>query len=778
MAEFPVACKKLEFEKIIHRITQLAGSEPGRDIVRSISPGTDPVSIVAELARVSEMKELLVAEHQLPLDGIRSITVALRKTTVENQILTVQELLDVGTTLRAGRSVQGFLGKRRSQYPRLAEFLPFLFSDKVLEFNLFDALDESGIVKDSASKELKTIRKDNIAVSEQLRKRLAAILRQVSEQDLLQDEIVTTRDARMVIPVKTEYKHRVPGFIHSSSASGATVFIEPAETLDLNNALRELQIREQREIDRILRELSRQVGEVREPLARSARTLADLDALCAKGRYSIEILGSSPIIVSDNGINLLDARHPILLQTHGRENVVPLNIQFGGEVSTLIITGPNAGGKSVALKTVGLSCLCVQSGLHIAASPDSEFPIFKSIFVDMGDDQSIENDLSTFSSHLVSLKTIIDGADDHSLVLLDEIGAGTDPAEGGALGAAILMELTNRRCLTIATTHQGMLKVFAHETPGMANASMEFDQESLRPTYLFRLGVPGSSYALELAQRIGLGMDLIESARQHLGQERTKLEGLLGELERQTQEYRDQITSLAVDKQRLNQMVGQYEEKLSEVRKEIREMKKKAGEEAKELIQDAQGVIERVIKDIRESAAAKSVIRSAKELLQDSLQSVQQASNAEESARETFRIGDTVLVSGASEKGEITELRGRQAVVTWKSGTLLVSLSALTKAAPAGGRDDLVLDYSPRATNEIDLRGMMGDEAVEKVGNFLDTAYVAGLHRVDIIHGKGTGALRKRISELLKTYPHVKSFRLGEWNEGGWGVTVVELSEA
>ncbi len=781
MAEFTTAIQKLEFHKVVERLCQLVVSEPGRELAKTLHPSISRQEIEAKLGCVSEAKELLIAEGAVPLDGTRSILPSLKKSSVENQILSVQELLDVASTLRTARMLNVFLSKRRNSYLGLAQFIPRLFFDKVIEFNIEQALDESGIVRETASKELKTIRQDIIAVSDTLRERLTEILQRVSQQEFLQEEIITTRDGRMVIPVKVEHKNHVPGFIHSSSASGATVYIEPAETLEINNALRELQIREQREIERILRELTKQVSVIHESLEQSLKTLAELDLIFAKAKYSIEILGNAPKLFDQKVLKLVEARHPVLLQRHSREEVVPLDLQLGGEARTLIITGPNAGGKSVTMKTVGLLTLCVQAGLHIPASDESEFYVFEKIFVDIGDDQSIEKDLSTFSSHLIRLQDIVTQADEKSLVLVDEIGVGTDPSEGVALAFAVLQELTNKKTITITTTHHGMLKAFAHETPGVINGSMEFDQTTLRPTYRFRLGIPGSSYALELAERMGMPQDILRNARQHLGEEKSKLESLLVDLERQSQYHRQQMKELASERDLLRELVESYEQKMTELKKEIAAMRRKAAEEARDIVKKAQGLIERTVKEIRESAAEKSVVHSVRHRVQEIQKEIETSVSPVEQKKsiQDFVVGDFVRLQGGTEAGELVEIQDSMATVAWGSARLRVPLEDLVKDRQPRPTVQSIsrLSFAPEAKSEIDVRGLFGDDAITKIQNFLDNAYVVGLHRVDVIHGKGTGALRKRVTEFLKTYPHVKSFRLGEWNEGGIGVTVVELND-
>jgi DNA mismatch repair protein MutS2 len=730
---------------------------------------------------VTEAKELLIAENEIPLDGLKNIVAALKKTTVENQVLTVVELLEIASTIRVSNSLKIFLAKRISLYPTLGAYHQRLFSDKIVEHHIQEALDERGFVKDTASRDLREIRRSMALASEALRKKLESILRNVAQQEFLQDDIVTTRDGRFVIPIKSEYKHNVPGFIHSTSSSGATVFIEPAESLELNNALRELQLREQHEIHRILTDLTKQVSAIREPLAASFTTLTELDGIFARGKYSIEVCGNPPVISSVPCIKLSNARHPILLQHLKREKTIPLSIELGEKTQTLIITGPNAGGKTVTMKTVGLLTVCAQAGIHIPADSDSVIFPFQKIFVDIGDEQSIENDLSSFSSHLNSLHKILDEADAASLVLIDEVGAGTDPSEGGALAAVILQELTARKAITIATTHHGILKVFAHETPGMDNASMEFDQESLSPTYHFKSGIPGSSYAFELAERLGISLDLLNRARLQMGDERTKLESLLQELERQAQEYQVQLLQTAKEKERLESLVLSYEQKTTQLKRELGTIRKKAVEEAKEIVQQAHLKVERSVKEIRESGAQRDIVHSSRQVLRKLGEDLERITIAEQSTQETaevINVGDVVHIRDGYESGEVREIQGKYAVVLSGNARLRIALKELHKELKPQKKYPVLSSaiVAPEASNEIDLRGLLGDEAIARVERFLDNAYAAGLHRVDIIHGKGTGALRKKISEFVKTYPHVKAFRLGEWNEGGTGVTVVELS--
>ncbi len=781
MDHFHSALRKLEFHKITERIAALSVSDPAKSVAHRILPLFHKESIEQELHRVTQAKDLLLGEGSVPLDGIKDITISLKKTTVENQVLSAYELLEIAQLIRASHTMASFLSKRKATAPLLLPFVGLLVTDRVLEYNITQAIDEHGNVKDSASKELKAIRSGIVHSSEELRKRLASILKRISEQEFLQDEIITTRDGRMVIPVKVEYKKQVPGFIHSSSATGATVFVEPAETLELNNALRELQIKEQREIERILRELTSMVAEQRDQLETAFRTLVGLDVLFAKAKYSIETQGNQPKLTLGNVIRLIDARHPVLLQRHKRDQVEPLTLILDDETRTVLITGPNAGGKSVAMKTVGLLCLLTQSGLHIPASIESELPVFQNFFTDIGDEQSIENDLSTFSSHLLNLQEILSEADEQSLVLIDEIGTGTDPAEGSALAASVLQELTRRNVVTIATTHHGSLKVFAHTAQGMANASMEFDLATLSPTYRFRMGIPGSSYAFELAERLQFDREFLTQARSFLDSDRLQLERLLVDLERQAQEYSTQLHSVQQERDKYRSLLREYETKLEELRRETQRLRREAAAEAKGIVDSAQSLVERTIKEIRETNADREVIRQAKGSMGETKKQLESLVNdeVETTDQSELVVGDNVKLKTGTEIGELLERRGEEATVLWGSARLRVrtkDLARVKEKPRAHSNVSTVEMHSSQAKNEIDLRGLTGEEAISTIEVFLDNALAAGLHRVDIIHGKGTGALRKRVTAFLKSHPQVHSYRLGEWNEGGSGVTVVELT--
>jgi DNA mismatch repair protein MutS2 len=783
------ALRKLEFDKVRQRVIRYASSDPGRESLGRMTILVSHREIREALSKVTEMKRLLEQEEPLPLDGIHAVGEALSKAAVEGMTLLPRELMQVSLTMKAARVTRSFVSRRKEAYPLLWQLADPLATDKILEFNIDHAVDESGAVRPDASRELLAIRRSIADRYEDLRKRLMGILRNVAELGFSQDDIITTREGRMVIPVKAEHKNRVPGFIHSASASGATVFIEPTETLELNNDIRSLQFQEQREIERILKSLTLQVGEQKEALAANLGILADLDAVQAKAKYSIEILGVEPELRTHGPLSVTGARHPILLITHGYDRTVPLDMEVGGDWTTLLISGPNAGGKSVAMKSIGLLVVMAQSGLHIPASDGTVLRLFRSCFVDIGDEQSIENDLSTFSSHLASLKAIAGEADRESLVLIDEIGAGTDPSEGGAIAAALLEELTRRGAVTIATTHQGALKVFAYETEGVANGAMEFDVKTLTPTYRFRAGVPGSSYALEMAARLGFSPALMERSRERLGQQNTGLDSLIIELESAAQKARLELEAAGEEKLRLEALTREYGEKLARLSGEAKELRRKAIEDAARIVEGANAVIEKSIREIRETKADKESVRRVRgevSRIREEIDAGRREIAREEpvEARGSVGEGSYVTVAGGSDVGEVAAISsdGRSATVLFGAVRMRVPLTNLVPARnrpppSPRPRGNTGMEKPATVRQDLDIRGMTGEEALPLLDKFIDDAVLSGLNRVDVIHGKGTGALRKKVTDFLASHPRVKGFRPGEWNEGGMGATVVELSE-
>lgn len=781
MNEHLNAFSKLEFAKVKKHIMRYAVSDLGREHIENLQPSASLPDIKLGLSLVTEMKELLTTDDVLPLEGTTDIRSSVHRASIDNYFLSSEDLRAIASVLSISKKIKVFFARKEDVYPLLYMVVGRIQLDKILEYNIAQAVDDEGKVRDSSSKELSGIRKQMVKKNDTLRKNLQRILKSVAGMDWIQEEIITTRDGRMVIPIKIEHKNRVPGFIHSSSATGQTVFIEPTETLDLNNEIRTLQFDEQREIERILKALTVQVAAAKELIVCNLQTLAQLDFIQAKAKFSIEVLGNEPRVKNDGCTRLEACYHPILLQKHSRNEVVPLAIELGGRVNTLVITGPNAGGKSVSMKTVGLLIVLAQAGCHIPASADSEIRLVTDMFVEMGDEQSIENDLSSFSSHLTHLKYILDYANTSSMVLIDEIGSGTDPSEGGSIAAAVLEHLSMVGCLTIVTTHHGALKTLAYENPRCENGAMEFDQASLTPTYRFRAGIPGSSYAVEMAERLHLPQPIIARAKHLRGSETNMIDKLLSDLERQSQEMRADLKQVKADQQLYMSLRQLYDSKVKFAEKEVKDIKTEAILEAQQLVDKANTTIEKTIREIKEHSASKDVIKSGKEAIRSIEKEFRQAEKTlsdNKLERTDFQIGDKVQLRNTASSGEVVGRPDADHVLVIIGAIKVIVSRDEVQLAPTGAQEYLrkpAVDLGVAAQREIDLRGMYGDEAIKAIEKFFDQAILSGLNRVNLIHGKGTGALRRKVNEYLKNNRAVKAFRMGEWNEGGSGVTMVDL---
>jgi DNA mismatch repair protein MutS2 len=785
MTDLPRLYSKLEFDKVLKRIRAHTQSDLGACRADEIVPFADLPILERELSLVSECRSILEAEDFVGMAGVKDVRNIIHKASIEDSFISAAEFKDVLSTLMATRVLKDFLKKLKPKYALLAALVDALYVDRVLEYNINQAIDENGAVRDSASKHLRDIRRSIISKTDALREKLEKIVKAVSSEGCAQEEILTTRDGRMVIPVKAEHKNHVPGFIHSSSSSGATVFIEPAETLEMNNEIRSLHFSEEREIERILRILTSQVRRVNSEILNNLDTLGYIDLLFAKAKYSIEIVASRPIVADRGPLNLDRAYHPILLQKHPRSEVVPLTLELGKDYSTLLITGPNAGGKTVSLKTVGLLALMAVCGLHVPAQPGSQIPFFQDIFIDIGDEQSVENDLSSFSSHLLNVKSILERANDQSLVLLDEVGAGTDPIEGGALAAAFLSKLSENKTLTIATTHHGTLKAFAHVTPGFENGAMEFDQSTLRPTYRFHRGVPGSSYAMEIASRLGLPLSVLSIAREQLGESRDRVEKLLADVQKKSQTLDQEIATLTEQRERLSKLVIEYQAKVKDADREAKFIRSAALDQAQAKLNQINSLIESSIKEIKERNAERQALRQVKSEIArvrseigEELGALQSGIQGK-SVPQQHKVGDFVRLKESNEVGEVVSVGadGERFTVQFASFRLQLKEADLLPAQGLEPRRPPTPYWPERKEfrSEIDVRGMSTVEAIEAVDKFLDDASVAAYLTVSIIHGKGTGALRKRISDYLGKSARVDSYRMGDWNEGGAGVTVVNL---
>ncbi|MBN1780903.1 endonuclease MutS2 [bacterium] len=768
----------LEFEQVRNQWLSYTVSQNGKRLVEEAAPFRELQPLQNMLDSVQEMRSLFMAGPAFPLEAFADIQIPLKKMQVEGAFLQPSEFQEINHVLVMTRRIQDFIKDRLEETPHLEKMMLGMTALPHVEEEIGRIISQHGDVRDNASPELKSLRRSIQTREGRIRSRLDEILRSMHQQGFAQEDHLTLREGRLVVPMKDAHASHLKGVIVDQSASGATVFIEPFEILESNNEIRRLKIKEVREVERILTALTQMVSAFGPDLDNNVQILSRIDALAARARYADSVDGRAAE-TSERSLRLREARHPLLLLTHIHDEVVPISLEMGESVKVLIITGPNAGGKTVALKTVGLLALMHAYGLHVPAKAESQIPLFHHIFADIGDQQSIEQDLSTFSSHIRHIKNIIEQADKTSLVLMDEIGSATDPAEGSALATSILRHLKECGCLTIATTHMGALKVFAHEEPGVENGSMIFDQKSLKPTYRFQMGVPGSSYAFEIARRYGIPESLIRESQRMLGEDRGRLDQLILTLEQEQSRVHALLEEAERKDSQLAGLISLYQDRVQQIRDNADVEKQRLTEEAEKALMDANAMVERLVKEIRETSADRQVIRKVKKEIQTARKRVR--SEQKSSGPDVIiRQGDWVLWDGYSGRGEVVSDTDREnrVLVQWGNIRLRVPVMSLkpaqkpSKEKPAG-LTQFHVDRTVR--DEIDLRGLTADEAIASVEQYLGDAHSTGFSSVRIIHGKGTGVLRREIGKYLKTHRLVKNQRLGNWNEGDAGVTVVDL---
>lgn len=776
----------LEFDWILNQLSSLAVSPLGAELALQLTPSDDIKWVKEKLRQVSELRAILDFDDPFPLQGIKDIRKSLDKASIKGNILPPRELVDIAETLAVARRLKKYFQERKGKYPEFQRLVTQLESFPEVERVIANAIDFSSLeVKDEASPELARIRRDLSRTQEKLKEKLNSIL--LRFKNYLQEPIITIREGRMVIPVKEEHRKRVKGFVHDQSASGATLFIEPLETLELNNRIRELDIRQRKQIERILQEITALIGRRIEGIRKDVEILAQIDLIYAKALLSQKLNASEPRLNQENRIEVVNGRHPILLLREDfTQEVVPLNLEVGERFRTLVITGPNAGGKTVALKTVGILTLMVQCGLHIPADESSQIAIFQNIFADIGDQQSIEKDLSTFSARMERVRDILEGVNQQSLVLIDEVGTGTDPAEGATLAMSFLEELTQRGCVTIATTHQGDLKAFVMGLEGAENGAMEFDQQTLQPTYKFHLGFPGSSYAFEIAQRLGVPQRIIQRSRELAGEKKNRLEDLILELERKASRYDSLLREVEIKRSELEGLVKLYRRKYQELERNEKDLRRKALEESKQILARANAAVEAAIREIKTKAASRESIKFAKDLLERQRTEVEEElktflERKKDPQKIKLEVGDRVLWRSFNTIGRVISKIDSSGKVMVEMGNLELRLDAseLERVSSQERKPRLkhAVQYKIERdiSDELNIRGMRADEIEAQIDRFLDKAYLLGLQQVRIIHGKGTGTLRKRVWEYLEKHPKVKNKRLGAWGEGDVGVTIVEL---
>ncbi|NLI12023.1 MAG: endonuclease MutS2 [Peptococcaceae bacterium] len=779
--------RRLEFHKVQENLASFAYSALGKEKVMELEPVDDLNAILRWQDETSEGRKLLRLEPTAEMGGWKDIRVQLQRAG-HGAVLEPEDLIAVADTLTAGRVIKNFLLERAAVYPLLNELAFFLAALPELEQKIKKAILPGGEVADNASPELSQIRRKIVNSQLQIKDHLEHLIRSPNYQKYLQDPLVTMREGRYVVPVKIEYRAQVPGIVHDQSSSGATLFVEPMAVVERNNELRRLIVAEKQEVQRILAELSAGVAQNLDPISTSLLTLGELDFIMARARYSHALQAWAPVLEGEAVLDIRQGRHPLL-----KGEVVPVNIRIGEEFDTLVVTGPNTGGKTVVLKTAGLHVLMAQSGLHIPAGEGSKLGVFRRVFADIGDEQSIEQSLSTFSSHMTNIVDIVGRAGKDSLVLLDELGAGTDPTEGAALAQSILEKLHASGVKTIATTHYSELKNFAYAHERVENASVEFDAVTLRPTYRLLIGKPGRSNAFEIAGRLGLPAQLVNRAREFLTVEQVQYEELMRDLEKERQEAqaeRAEAARLTEEARLLREMLQKKESDLAARRESILA---KAAEEARVLVRNARLEAEAAVKELREklheetTRARESAIQDAREKLGKLGQKVSRAVPEKVAAGEVpseLVPGEEVFLPKFNQKGYVLAAPAPGGEVQVQVGILKISvplrdLRRTEKTKPAAGQSEVagvLFGKAREISSELDLRGQYAGEATALVEKYLDDAYLAGLPRVYLIHGKGTGSLRAAVQKLLKGHHRVKSFRLGEQGEGGYGVTVVELA--
>lgn len=785
----------LEFDKIINKLVELSASEMGKELAEALVPEKDYNRILTLLRETNDATGFVIRRGSPPMGGIHDVRGCLKRVAM-GSMLSPGELLRIADTLRAARNLKNYSGsadtRREDENNSVKGLIDSLETNRRIEDKINNAIASEEEISDSASPALSTIRRQIRDQQNSIKDKLSEMTRSARYQKFMQESIVTMRGDRYVVPVKQEYRSEVPGLVHDSSASGATIFIEPMAVVEANNSIKQLKIKEQLEIERILMELSSDVGEFVNELKSNMTIMAKLDFIFAKAKLSLDMNCVCPKLNNNRRITIKNGRHPLL----EKNKVVPINFWIGDKFNTLIITGPNTGGKTVTLKTVGLFTLMAQAGLHVPAAEGTEMGVFDNIFADIGDEQSIEQSLSTFSSHMTNIVKILDKSDSKSLVLFDELGAGTDPTEGAALAMSILERLHVADTITIATTHYSELKVYALTTEGIENACCEFDVETLRPTYNLLIGVPGKSNAFAISSRLGLKDDILERAREFLSQESIQFEDILMSIEKNRNEaekerikaasYRLEIEGLKKvledQKYKLNE---QKEKLLREAREDARRILLEAKRDADDLIDEMKRVAEEQEAILRNKAAEeiKQKLRNKLGKIEESLSEGVVPRQGYMKPPENLKPGDSVHIVNLNRKGTVITPPDKDGNAIVQAGIMKINVhvtnlklvSEQAAEIQKNGTGRLGVAKSMNVSSQVDIRGMNVDEAVGVIDKFLDDAGIAGLGEVMIIHGKGTGALRSGIHQFLKSNGHVLSFRLGKYGEGEAGVTVVEL---
>ncbi len=781
--------KTLEFYKIKERLEEYAASQTAKELCRALVPSSDIEEIQKQQKQTSDALQRLIRKGSLSFAGIKDIRPSLKRLSV-GASLGIGELLAISSLLDTASRVKSFARNKDVELEpdSLDEMFDSLEPLYSLNYELKRCIVSEEEISDEASPNLKSIRRTIKNTNEKIRSQLSSMINNQNTRTYLQENVITMRNGRYCIPVKQEYRGQVAGMIHDQSSTGSTLFVEPMAVVKLNNDIKELMIKEQEEIEKILSILSNTAALNQTELEDNFHILTTLDFIFAKANLSRSYHGSEPIFNDKGIIFLKDARHPLL----NPKTVVPSNIHLGDDFYLLIVTGPNTGGKTVSLKTVGLLTLMGQAGLHIPAFEGSKLAVFEEVYADIGDEQSIEQNLSTFSSHMTNTVSILEKANDRSLVLFDELGAGTDPTEGAALATSILSFLRNMQVRTMATTHYSELKVYALSTEGVENACCEFDVETLRPTYRLLIGIPGKSNAFAISSKLGLPEFIIEDAKKRITEQDVAFEDLLSDLETSRVTIEKEQQEIAAYRAEIEQLKKQTLEKQKQLEERKERMIREANEEARKILQEAKDYADETIRKFNKGMSGKDMentrgllrekITAANEKLSYKAQKPSQKQNKPED----FHLGDAVKVLSLGLNGTITSLPNARGDLYVQMGILrsqvnIKDIEKIDEEVITGpniqrtSSGKIRMSKTSTISPEINLIGKTVDEALSTMDKYLDDAYLAHLSQVRVVHGKGTGALRQAVHKHLKKLKIVKSFRLGEFGEGDAGVTIVEF---
>lgn len=801
----------LEYDKIKVLLKKYTASQLGAARVEALMPSDDVATVRQQQKLCSEAKTFHQFHGGIPLGGLKHIGSSLRHAAKVGSILDAEELIDIGKVARIPSDIHRAFAKRnRDDFPHLFSIIDALPTFPALVEAIADCISPDAEILDRASPTLRAIRRKLSSLRQNIHEKLEAMLRSPDYLKSVQEPVITSRNNRYVLPIKQEARTFFRGVVQGQSTSGATFFMEPLAIVEMNNALHEAAEAEHREIRRILLELADVVRKNLEELEYALELLAELDFLNAKARFSLALNAVEPVLNTDGVVKLVDARHP-LLEFHLKKatppptgqggkptlvRVVPTNIHIGKSFKTLVITGPNTGGKTVVLKTVGLLALMAQSGLHIPAAHGSQTAIFHQIFADIGDEQGIEQNLSTFSSHITKIAAMLDrlaDADDtHSLVLLDEIGAGTDPSEGTALSMALLDWLAQHEVNTIVTTHYGALKAYAHAQPKMENASMEFDWTTLRPTYRVQVGVPGSSNAIKIAAQLGIRAEVLDEAQTHLGNNNVAVEELLVELQEQKDALETERVRLQEKIRDAEKTTQKHEQLVQNFETERKILKEQAETEAMDIVSNARRTVEKLIADIRRENASKASIQQAFSQIETAKKQLKPKPKPQHKKQQKFAapkvsVGDKVRIKKLNRFGEVTSIAPNSSSplkIVVGNMHIQVAYAEIDQVQPKSQVANIsasVLDIQYQKANtvqsELNIRGMLVHEALDITDKYLDDAYLAGMPTARILHGKGTGALRNAVHEELRHNPRVTKYQFAPQSQGGEGVTVVTFKD-